>query len=307
MLSIAYLKKIFRKKPRIIVILGQTATGKSALAVSLAEQLNGEVISADSRQVYQELNLSSGKISEEEMCGIPHHMLDVAHLDTPYSVADYVKAADDCIQDILKRNKLPIICGGSGFYIEALVEGQVFEHIEIDTHYHKELGKLKTASLYTELLKKDPTRAKEVGEYNRQRILRSLLLIQAHGKMPRIKKSHPYAPLYIGLKLPQQELEHNIWDRIIQRLDQGMIEEIETLKKQGVSSERLEGLGLECRSINRYLEKKEDLEHMIESLYLDTLAFAKRQATWFKRNKKISWYHPKDQKFIKKELQKLLR
>ncbi len=305
---ITHLKKLISPKPKIIVVLGQTATGKSDLAVELAQQFNGEVISADSRQVYRGLDLASGKITHEEMKGIPHYMLDLTNPKNTYTVAQYTQTAQKYILDILARNKVPIICGGTGFYIDALVYNQKFPKCTVSPELQKELNKLSTEQLYERLKQQNKKRAKEVGEHNRVRIVRSLELIETLGHMPKVKKKQPYRPLFIGLTLPPEDLKQRIFNRIVNRLDKGMIEEIQDLYQNGLSFERLYDLGLECRNIALYLKNQLTMEEMIDKLYRETVQFAKRQRTWFKRNKNIHWFDPRtDQEQVKKQTYDFLK
>lgn len=289
---ITRIKNFIGHKPKIIVVLGQTSTGKSDLAVRLANYYNGEVISADSRQVYRGIDLASGKITQSEMQGIPHHMIDITEPRKRYTVADYVREAEICITDILERHKTPIICGGTGFYIDALLSGQEFDETIIESETIADIEEKTNEEIFQEIKTKDPKRAKTIDPHNRVRLIRSLALINTLGYMPDIKQRKRYHPLFIGLKLPKSELDTRIWNRIISRIEQGMINEVQTLGENGISDERLDELGLECRYITQYLNNTLNLESMIDELYRATVRFSKRQYTWFKRNKDIHWFNP---------------
>jgi len=293
---ITYLQKLFTRKPKIIVIAGQTSTGKSDLAVDLAKAIGGEVVSADSRQIYKGLDLSSGKITPAEMRGIPHHMIDLVTPLENYSVADFAREGTQCMNDIFSRGNIPIVCGGTGFYIDALVSGTQFNEVRANRALRKELANESTESLYSLLKSRAPKRALEIDPDNKQRIIRSLEIFEALGEIPKQKRTSPYQILWICATRNQDELKSRIKQRIINRLNDGMLEEIKELIALGVSHTRLEGLGLECRYMSRYLRDIIDKETMIQELAYKTNQFAKRQKTWFKRNKKYHRLHPENEK-----------
>lgn len=276
-------------KPKIIVVVGPTATGKSSLAVQLAKSLGGEIISADSRQVYRNLNIGSGKITKREMSGIPHHLLDVANPQRTYTVNQFKKQAEQAIVRILKSSKVPIIVGGTGFYIDALVNGLVLPAVKPNLKLRKLLGKKTTLELYKQLKKLDPTRAKNIDQQNPHRLIRAIEIATLLGKVPKIKTKSLYDPLYIGLDYPDQILKQKINQRLDSRLKQGLTAEVKKLNKQGLSWQRLEELGLEYRSVARHLQNKISKQEMVKELERDIWHFAKRQRTWFKRNKQINW------------------
>ncbi len=282
-----------KPKPSIIVILGPTASGKSDLAVQLATKLNGEVVSADSRQVYKGLDLGSGKITPTEMQGIPHHLLDVVDPNIIFSVKDFQDHAYKAIDDIITRGKLPIICGGTGFYIQAIVDGLIFPEVNADVKLRKELEQKSTEELFAELTVLDPKRAQSIDRHNKVRIIRALELIHATGSTPTIRKKPHYNALQIGIKYHDERLKERIKERIEKRIKLGMIEEVERLRKEGVSWKRLESFGLEYRFIAQYLQNKFTKEEMITLLATAIWHFAKRQMTWFKRDPRIWWIEVK--------------
>lgn len=301
------------KKPKIIVVLGQTSTGKSDLAVEIAKRFDGEVISADSRQVYRGMDLGSGKITKEEMRGIPHHLLDIADPKEVFSVADFQKLGTQAIQDILSRGKTPIVCGGTGFYIDALVYQTSLPEVPPNEKLRTELSKKSLQELQGILEEKLKKRKKkwweqipllsslfkdkqEIDMQNPVRIIRAIEIIDALGYIPQVKKREIYDTLFIGLMLPKEQLDERIHKRILTRLEKGMVEEAEQLLKDGISHERLESLGLEYRYLGRYLREELTYEEMIEELRKATIRFARRQKTWFKRNKKIYWFNPLTEK-----------
>ena len=303
-----------KKKPKIIVVLGQTSTGKSDLAVEIAKKIGGEIISADSRQVYRGMDLGSGKITKEEMQGVPHHLLDVADPKDIFSVADFQKLGTQAIQDILSRGKIPIVCGGTGFYIDALVYQTSLPEVppneklraELATKSLQELQKLLEEKLQnTEkkwwenipFLSPLFREKRKIDMQNPVRIIRAIEIVDAFGYIPQMKRREVYNVLFIGLTLPKKQLDARIHKRILTRLEKGMVEEVKRLLKDDVSHERLESFGLEYRYIGRYLRGELTYEEMIEKLKKATIRFARRQKTWFKRNNKIHWFNPiKDRK-----------
>ena len=306
-------------KPKLIVILGPTASGKSKLAVQLARKFDGEIISADSRQVYHGMDIGTAKITKKEMGGVPHYLLDVANPERRFTVAQYKKLALAAIKKILKKGKIPIICGGSGFYIQAIVDNISIPEVKPDLKLRANLEKKTAEQLFAELKKLDPNRAKNIDRFNKRRLIRALEIIYKTGRpVPPFIISHPCHPeldsgsrlgfrvkpgmtssgfdtLFIGVKKTKNELTKMIHQRLLRRLKQGLITEVKKLKKTGLSWRRLEEFGLEYRWIAKYLQKKIDYQTMINSLQKDSEHFAKRQMTWFKRDNRIHWIKNKNQ------------
>jgi tRNA dimethylallyltransferase len=276
-------------KPKVLVIVGPTATGKSDLAVKLALKYNGEVISADSRQVYRGMNIGSGKITKEEMKGIPHHLLDVANPKTTFSVTQFQKLAEKKIAEILKRDKLPIICGGTGFYIDTLIEGKVYPAVKENKKLRAILEKKSTTDLLKILKKLDLDRASNIDIHNKVRLIRAIEIAKSLGKVPKVKSSQPYEATYIGLDLADLALKERIRARLLRRLKQGMVAEVARLHRGGVSYHRLESFGLEYKNCALFLQKKISKQQLIENVLKESIQYAKRQRTWFKRNKAIEW------------------
>ncbi|MFH1401577.1 MAG: tRNA (adenosine(37)-N6)-dimethylallyltransferase MiaA [Parcubacteria group bacterium] len=295
------------KNYKLITILGPTTSGKSALAVHLAKKIKGEIISADSRQVYKGMDIGSGKVTKKEMKGIPHHLLDVASPKRKFSVTQYRKLAISAIKKIFKKGKLPIICGGTGFYIQALIDGIVIPEVKPDWKLRKKLEKKTTEELFRELEKKDQKRAENIDKKNRRRLIRALeIIIKTKKPVPEIKfNPFPCPVLILGIKREKEELKKRIYKRLLKRLGEGMINEVKKLRKSGLSWERLEEFGLEYRYVALYLQEKLNYEEMIEKLQKEIEHFAKRQMTWFKRDKRIKWVKNKKQalNLIKKFLE----
>lgn len=276
---------------KIIVVLGPTASGKTDLAVRLAKKFNGEIVSADSRQVYKGMNIGSGKVTKKEMRGISHYLLDVASPRQKFSVAQYRKLALKAIENIIKNNKLPIICGGTGFYIQAVVDGILIPKVKPDWKLRNKLEKKSTEKLFALFEKLDPERAKNIDRHNRRRLIRAIeIVVKTKKPVPAFKKDPlPYPVLLIGVKKRPEDLKTLIKRRLLKRFKTGMIGEVKKLRESGLSWKRLEDLGLEYRYIARYLQKKTTYAEMVQSLQKEIEHFAKRQITWFKRDKRIKW------------------
>jgi tRNA dimethylallyltransferase len=281
---------------KLIVIVGSNASGKSELAVRLAKKFNGEVISADSRQVYKGLDIGSGKITKKEMAGIPHHLIDVISPKRTFTVAQYQKLALKAIKNIWRRDKLPIICGGTGFYIQAVVDGFLIPEVKPNFLLRQKLQKLETNILFKLLKQKDLRRAKTIDRHNRLRLIRALEIADAIGKVPKLKKNPLQADiLMLGMKKSSPELKQRIRKRLMRQLKTGMAQEVKRLRRNGVSWKRLENLGLEYRYIAFYFQNKIKKEELFPALAKEIFRYAKRQMTWFKRDKRIKWLENKNQ------------
>jgi tRNA dimethylallyltransferase len=308
-----------KKLPKILVIVGPTASGKSDLAVEIArgvsrekwqwkslaersEEIRGlfqsqfskaEIISADSRQVYRGMNIGSGKITKREMKGVPHHLLDVADPNPPaggtFSVAQYQKLAHAAIADILNRGKLPIVVGGTGFYIQSIVDNIILPEVPPNPSLRKKLTKLSPAQLFTKLKKLDLVRAKTIDNKNPVRLIRAIEITTALGRVPKVKSKPLYDATIIGLNPDEKTLKQKIHRRLLARLKIGMVAEVKKLHAGGLSWKKLEAFGLEYRYIAQFLQKKITNSEMIATLEHAIYCYAKRQMTWFKRDKRIKW------------------
>lgn len=276
---------------KIIVVLGPTASGKSDLAVKIAKKINGEIISADSRQVYRGMDIGTGKITKKEMKGIPHYLLDVVSPKMRFTVSQYRKLALSAMDKIFIKGKTPIICGGTGFYIQAVIDGLIIPEVAPDWNLRKKLEKKSTKELYNVLRKLDPKRAENIDKNNPRRLIRAIEIVKKTKKpVPGLKTNPlPYRVLLIGIKKPQKELKKLISKRLLKRLKGGMISEIKKLRKNGVSWKRLEEFGLEYRYVAQYLQNKISYKEMIEKLQKEIEHYTKRQMTWFKRDRRICW------------------
>jgi len=284
-----YIDKKVKSMP-IIAIVGPTASGKTSLAVSIARVLKGEIISADSRQVYRGMDIGTGKVTKREMRGIPHYLLDVANPKRIFTVAGYIPRAERAVRDIWKRGKTPIICGGTGFYIDALLRGESIPDVPPNLKLRKQLKGKPARELYLMLKKLDPRRAKTIDAKNPVRLIRAIEIAQVLGKVPK-QTSHPLTNriLWIGIARKPDELKQFILKRLHARIKIGMLKEMKRLHEEGVSWKRMEAMGLEYRFSSRYLTGKITKQEFVGQLSHAIEQFAKRQMTWFKRNREIHW------------------
>jgi len=302
-----------KKRQKIIVIVGPTASGKSDLAVELAKKINGEVISADSRQVYKGLDIGTGKITKREMKGIPHHLLDVAPPRRKFTAHDFVHLSQKCYSSVLQNNRIPIVVGGTGFYIDALLGNTPLSNVPADEDLRKELEGKTPAQLIALLKRKNPKRAKDIIEKNEQnnkrRIIRAIEIALAHPKCPEGVSGHSrrYEVLWIGIKPEKEKLRERIHERLLVRIRRGMVAEAKTLHAKGLSYRRMEELGLEYRYLARFLKNEITKDEMIEQLSAKIWQYAKRQMTYWRRNKEIKWFLPKEVPKIKKLVSMFLR
>ncbi len=279
------------QKEKVLVILGPTSSGKTALSIELAKKYNGEIVSADSRQVYRGMNLGTGKVTAHEMQNISHHMLDVADPKKVYSVSDYVLGARRCIDDIHSRGKLPIICGGTAFYIDAVLGKTQLPDVPPNPTLRKKLGQKSAPELFDMLTELDPIRAKNIDQHNPVRLVRSIEIAKALGKVPPLKKTDsPYEVLQIGLDMPDEILKGRITLRLTERLKTGMLEEGRALHQKGLSFRRMRQLGLEYGAMADLLTSKVSRGAFEITLANDIWQYAKRQRVWWKRDKTIVWF-----------------
>ncbi len=274
-------------KPKLVVIEGTNASGKSGLGVALAAHYGGEVVSADSRQVFRGLDLGSGKITPEEMQGVRHHLIDIAEPNEFFSMHDFQRLAYEAVDDVRARGRTPFLVGGTGLYVASVTEGYVMSDTEPDLEYRAYLETMDTPKLYEMLRELRPEM--EIDEKNRNRVMRQLEKIHDGDD-----HSAPNAPRYDCLKLgvtwPRPVLRARIDERLDRRLEQGMIEEVQGLLDRGASVEFLKKLGLEYRFITQYLIGEiPDRNEMVELLRTAIKQFAKRQTTWFRRDRDIQW------------------
>jgi tRNA dimethylallyltransferase len=344
-------------KPKIIFITGPTASGKTSLALFLAKKFNGEIINADSRQVYKYLDIGSGKYdllyqnadrrgsafakasadkfsteinadhknnlaylmsinpnkSEISINNIGHHLFSIAHPKKNYSLGRWIKDSEKVIQKILKKNKLPIFCGGTILYLKALKEGWDLPKVKPNYKLRKELEKKNKKELFEEIKKLDPQRAKNLDPNNKRRLIRALEIIYSLGKVPKIKKEPKYNILIIAPEINKEKLFRKIKLRLKKRAP-GIIKEIKKLRKIGLSWKRIISFGLEYKWFGMYVKKIQNSNLKIQNIYLNTitnlcyqdiLRFAKRQLRELKKIKDVIWL--KDKKSAKKIVENFLQ
>ena len=273
--------------PKVVAVVGTNASGKSALGIELAKRYDAEIISADSRQVFRGLDLGSGKVTPEETQGVPHHLIDVREPNEFFSMADFQRLSYQAIDDIRGRGKLPMIVGGTGLYVDSVLDGYLLSDKEPDLAYRAELEKLTTPQLYDMLLSLRPD--VQVEKNNRNRVMRIIERIH-DGDDATPGKQARFESLRLGVSWPREVLGRRIDERLERRLEQGMIEEVQRLMDEGATTEFLLGLGLEYRFITQYLIGEiPDRQVMLDKLAIAIKQFAKRQMTWFRRNPDIVW------------------
>jgi tRNA dimethylallyltransferase len=278
--------------PKLIVVLGPTAIGKSDLAVEIGRKYNGEVISADSRQIYTGLDIATGKITRKEMRDVPHHCLNIVspRRKKLFSVSEFQKCAEGAITDILNRGKVPILCGGTGFYIDAVIDGVILPEVEPDLKLRKKLNTYSTERLGTLLKKLDSARYAQIDIQNPVRVIRAIEIAKAIGRVPVLEKVKKYHPIVIGLDTDDECLKEKIRTRIKKRITQGMYTEAKELHEGGVTWKRMREFGLEYGLLADVLENKITKEQFKEQLFLRTWQYVKRQRSWFKRRDDIHWF-----------------
>jgi len=310
-------------KPKVIVILGPTASGKSDIAVELARKFNGEVISADSRQVYKGLDIGTGKITKKEMRGIKHHLLDVISPKKKFNASDFVILTSNVIAQIVGRSKIPIVCGGTGFYIDALLGEKQLAEVPPNEKLRAQLEKKSVTELFKILKKLDPERAKNIDAKNGRRLVRAIEICEVIGRVPKYElRDTKYEVLKIGIKIEEKELKNRINKRIDKWFKMGLLKEVRYLHQKGLSWKRMSELGLEYKLVANFLRgplrKKVsrfnlDMFSLKKEMAEKTWQYAKRQTTWFKRDKNIKWFTINEAEkittkinLIEKEIEKFL-
>ena len=291
------------KKP-LIILTGPTAVGKTRLSLLLAKSINGEIISADSMQVYHYMDIGSAKIKKEDMQGIPHHLIDVLSPLEDFNVVTFQRMCKECMEDIYKRGKIPILTGGTGFYIQSVLYDIDFTENKEDSCFRLELenlAKTKGASYLHEMLRKvDPVSAEEIHANNVKRVIRALEYheqtgetISLHNETQRRKES-AYRSCYFVLNDERDKLYERINQRVDEMLAEGLVEEVEKLAGMGCTRDMVSMQGLGYKEILSYLAGDITLEEATERIKRDTRHFAKRQITWFKREKDVIWVNKPD-------------
>lgn len=285
-------------KPIVYVIGGPTASGKSKLAVELAKKVNGEIISADSMQIYKEMNIGTAKVNKEEMQGVQHYLVDFVSPDERYSVSNFKKDAEKAIEKILEKGKTPIVVGGTGLYIDTLINGVEFASIKEDLEYRNAMleraQKEGNKVLHDELAKIDKEAAEKIDMNNVRRVIRALEIYKITGKTKtkldeESRKETKYDYRVYGIEWDREELYRRIEKRIDIMLEEGLVEEVKNvMSKYTISKTALQGLGY--KEVIEFLNNDISYDEMVDKLKMETRRYAKRQLTWFRRNKEIKWY-----------------
>lgn len=299
---------------KIIVILGPTSSGKSDVAIRLAKKFNGEIISADSRQIYREMDIGTGKITKKEQGMVKHWMIDIISPKTQFSAAQFKRKANKIIPDILKRGKIPIICGGTGFWIKAIVDNVAYPEVKPDWKLRNKLRNKPTQELFEMLKKLDPQRAKSIDKNNKVRMIRAIEICKKLKKVPSLppeemsqsdREGKNYKFIQIGIRLTKEKLQKNIKKRLKKRFEAEMIEEVELLKKQGLSWKKIQSFGLGYFWIPKYLNGEiKTKEELFKKVFQAEKDYAKRQMTWFRKDERIKWIEK--YKEIEKEISSFL-
>lgn len=286
------------EKPKVIVICGPTASGKTALSIELAKKINGEIVSADSMQIYKDMNIGSAKVTNEEMQGIKHYMIDCVSPDERFSVADYKTNAKNAIEEIIKKGKTPIVVGGTGLYIDALIYEIEYKDIKIDENYRKELQEIEKNQglevLYKKALEIDPKAMEKISQNDSKRIMRVLEIYKATGKNKTEQEAEsrlkeiPYDYKVFALTMNREKLYERINKRVDIMIEKGLINEVENLlKKYKEFPTSMQGLGY--KEVRDYFQGKTTKNEMIEKIKQESRRYAKRQLTWFRKNKQTIW------------------
>lgn len=292
------------KKPKVIVIAGPTASGKTALSIELAKKIEGEIISSDSMQIYQDMNIGTAKVTKEEMQGIKHYLIDFVSPDKRYSVSDFKTDSQNAISDILKKGKIPIVAGGTGLYVDSLIYGIEYPVMELDETYREELMKqAKTPeglqNLYEQAKKIDEQAISKISPNDKKRIIRILEIYRATGKnktdQEKISRKNgvKYDFIVFAIDMERQKLYERINLRVDKMVEKGLVEEVKQLKeKYQHFPTAMQGLGY--KEVVEYLEQKCTYEEMVEKIKQETRRYAKRQLTWFRKNKQTIWLKAED-------------
>lgn len=286
---------------KLVILSGPTAAGKTALSIELAKRINGEIISADSMQVYRHMDIGSAKITPEEMDGVVHHLIDIKEPSESWSVSEFKACADECIKGIYSRGHIPVIVGGTGFYIQSVLYDICFNEEEEDDSIRRALAEYLEQNgayaLHERLRSVDPEAALKIHENNTKRVIRAIefyekngMKISEHNETERAKIS-PYNFAYFVLTKNREELYAGIDKRVDIMLENGLIEEVKWLKAQGYSKKDVSMQGLGYKEILDYLDGSISLEEAVYILKRDIRHFAKRQITWFKRERDATWFN----------------
>lgn len=286
-------------KPKVVVIVGPTASGKTALSIELAKKIDGEIISSDSMQIYKDMNIGTAKVTKEEMQGIKHYLVDFVQPDTRYTVSDFKKDSENAIKEIINKRKIPIVVGGTGLYVNSLIYGIEYQDMNFDEEYRNKLMQIaETTDGLNELYKKaeqiDPEAIKKISENDKKRIIRILEIYKATGKTKTEQeilsrqKGVDYDFKVFGITMERSKLYERINRRVDIMIEQGLEDEVRNIMlKYSDFPTAMQGLGY--KEVVEYFNKKISREEMIEKIKQESRRYAKRQLTWFRKNKETIW------------------
>ncbi len=282
-------------KPKIVAVVGPTASGKTALSIELAKEFAGEVISADSRQVYKGMDIGTSKVTPEEMDGVPHHLLDVVEPSEIFTGAEFVRLASNAIEDITNRGNLPIIAGGTFFYVDLLRGKMQAAPVAPDSDFRTTLEQYTNQELFELLQSKDSRRANTIEQHNRRRLVRALEVIHTLGAVPeQTETESPYECLVLGIDIEKEVLLKKFEQRITHWLANGFQAEVEQLQSEGISDARFQEFGFEYTLMLEYMRGEITEPELTEKFVQKNWQYAKRQKTWLKRDKEVVWLRPED-------------
>lgn len=294
-------------KSKVLAIVGQTASGKTSLSIELAQYFDGEVVSCDSRQVYRGLDIGTGKVTESEMAGVPHHVLDMVAVTETYTATDFTRDAQEAIDVIVGRNKVPIVAGGTFFYLDQLRGKSLGPDVPPNEDLRSELESKSAAELFSILQQKDPRRARSVDSRNKRRLIRALEIVDAIGLVPESTERAPtYDWLIIGIERDKASLRRRYRRRAESWLTDGILDETRWLKNQ-VSIDRFGEFGFEYILSDRLLNGEITQTEFVERFIQKNWQYAKRQMAWLKRDTDIKWFAPAETTRIQKRVQDFLQ
>lgn len=298
---------------KIVAVAGPTASGKTALALKIAERFDGEVVSCDSMQIYRHMDVGTAKPSIEEMERIPHHMIDIAEPFENYSVADFAEQARKCIDDILSRGKLPVLAGGTGLYMDSIIENIGFADFGSDEEFRREMQMLAdregNQAVHRLLAEKDPDAAEKIHPNNIRRVIRALEVCRLTGKTftqvnMESRRQRMYDALIFAIDTDREVLYERINHRVDRMIDEGLVEEVQGLRNMGISREHTSMQAIGYKELMEFLDGNCNFDEAVEKIKQESRRYAKRQITWFKRNKDIHWVSVANDEEVKKVLEK---
>lgn len=296
-------------KNKLVAIAGPTASGKTALAIEIAKRFSGEVISCDSMQIYKGMDIGTAKPEEHEKCGILHHMIDIIEPNQKFSVADFAEMARACINDCLSRGKLPILAGGTGLYMDSVLNNTDFADFKSDPEFRKEMKELAekegNEALHNILSQKDPQAAEKIHPNNVRRVIRALEVCKVTGKTFTLvneesKREALFDALVFGIDTDRETLYKRIDKRVDVMMEKGLLDEVKSLCESGVGKDTTAMQAIGYKELLEYIDGKEPLVDAVEKIKQESRRYAKRQMTWFRRNKDIHWVRPYEENGLEK-------